>query len=60
MKNPNDDRLVLTWARDSNKQEFWQIDSWDGKGWYEASDWEHVVLYWQDLPERPKDEYLSK
>jgi len=51
MKTPDNDRLVLTWAKNGTG---WIIDSWDGKKWFKASAWGYKVVYWEELPAEPK------
>ncbi len=57
-KPPDNERRVLTWARDCQGIEDWQIDSYlinrTGHGfWIEADAWSMTVLWWQELPPRP-------
>ena len=62
MQPPNNSRRVLTWARDIQGLEAWQIDSYSinhvtERGfWLEASAWDMKVLYWQELPPKPQYE----
>ena len=55
-KYPNNERYVLTWIRDKSGVEYWQIDSYCPPiGWLTAQVWEQKVLYWQELPAKPKE-----
>ncbi len=58
-KPPDNERRVLTWARDRQGIEVWQIDSYNKKSkwgdrafWTEANAWDMTVLWWQELPPR--------
>ena len=59
MKPPNNERPVLTWIRDSEGNECWQIDSYSVNKitkfgfWFEAIGWDQKVLYWEDLRPAP-------
>lgn len=61
MKLPDNERQVLTWARDIDGNEFWQLDSYtrlianNHAFWYEASAWDCKVLYWEEM--KPKPDY---
>lgn len=65
MKPPNNERQVLTRIRDTDGNEFWQLDSYtrliasDHAFWYEASAWDCEVLYWQELPPKPDYEGME-
>ena len=50
---PSNSRKVLVWCKDENGNLFWQIDSHDNNGWYEAECWGFEVLLWQELPDPP-------
>ena len=54
MEYPENDRTVLTIARDENGTEFWQLDDWDEtyQKWYKAAAWGHDVVEWYELPKR--------
>ncbi len=56
-KPPSDSRPVLTWARDRQGIEVWQIDSYNTWGdppfWSEAQVWEMKVLFWKELDPKP-------
>jgi len=49
---PDHPRHVLTWVKDRQEMEFWQIDSYFNNSWFEAESWGHQVLYWVELPTR--------
>ena len=51
-KPPDNERRVLTWARDSEGNEDWDIDRYVGGDWIEAKVWNLKVLWWQELPPR--------
>jgi len=59
MQPPDNERNVLTWARDINGNESWQIDSYSinkatGIGfWVEATVWDMKVLFWKELDPKP-------
>lgn len=61
-KFPDNERLVLTWIRDSAGLEGWQLDSFHpsrgGKPgyWGEARAWGHKVSFYRDIPPPTKEE----
>lgn len=54
-KPPSNSRPVLTYARDRQGIEVWQIDNFIIKPdiWSEAYVWKMEVLWWQNLPPKP-------
>lgn len=55
MQPPGNERNVLTWIRDRNGYERWEIDSYSRRysKWYEATVWKQTVLYWKELDPKP-------
>ena len=55
MTNPDTDRRVLTWIRDIDGIQGWAVDSCLKNGiWVGASAWGCEILYWEELPPKPK------
>jgi len=59
-KPPTHPRPVLTWVKDRNGMEFWQLDSYWDDDWFEATTWDHKVLYWEELREKPSKSEIKR